>query len=83
MSKIHEVAGMANSSRHPNVKFVDVGYDTILEAKMDLEKGTELRPPIVRASEDFEVSDQIISQSPDSKEQQTITKNPTVLTFIL
>jgi hypothetical protein len=42
MSKIHEVAGMANSSRHPNVKFVDVGYDTILEAKMDLEKGTEL-----------------------------------------
>jgi hypothetical protein len=41
-SKIHEVAGMANSSRHPNAVFVDIGYDTILEATIDLEEGAEL-----------------------------------------
>ena len=42
LSKAHEVAGMANSSRAPNAEFVDVGYDTILEAKMDMRSGTEV-----------------------------------------
>ena len=41
-SKAHEVAGMANSSLAPNAEFVDVGYDTILEAKMDMRSGTEV-----------------------------------------
>jgi hypothetical protein len=42
LSKAHEVAGMANSSQTPNAVFVDVGYDTILEAKVDLHRGTEV-----------------------------------------
>jgi hypothetical protein len=37
----HDVAGLANSSQKPNAVFVDVGYDTVLEAKVDLVKGTE------------------------------------------
>ena len=41
-SKIHELAGMANSSRHPNAVFVMIGYDTILEATVDLKEGAEL-----------------------------------------
>lgn len=40
----HEVAGMANSSPFPNAEFVDVGFDTILVAKVDLNKNTELLP---------------------------------------
>jgi hypothetical protein len=44
MRRHHEVAGMANSSPNPNVKFEDVGFDTILVAKFDLEKDTELFP---------------------------------------
>ena len=40
LSKAHEVAGMANSSRAPNAEFVDVWYDTILEAKMEMRSGT-------------------------------------------
>ena len=42
LSMAHEIAGMANSSRAPNAEFVDVGYDTILEAKMDMRNGTEV-----------------------------------------
>jgi hypothetical protein len=44
LGKLHEVAGMANSSLHPNTELVDVGYDTILEAtgREDMEAGTEL-----------------------------------------
>ena len=42
--KRHEVAGLANSSRNPNAKFVDVGFDTILEALVDMERGTEVFP---------------------------------------
>jgi hypothetical protein len=38
----HDVAGFANSSEKPNAIFVDVGYDTVLEAKVDLVKGTEV-----------------------------------------
>ena len=33
---------MANSSLHPNTELVDVGYDTILEAREDMEAGSEL-----------------------------------------
>jgi hypothetical protein len=40
--KLHEVAGIANSSLHPNTEFIDVGFDTILEAREDMEAGTEL-----------------------------------------
>lgn len=40
----HEVAGFANSSQQPNAVFVDVGYDTVLEAKVDLLRGTEVLP---------------------------------------
>jgi len=39
-----DVAGLANSSQKPNAVFVDVGYDTVLEAKVDLVKGTEVFP---------------------------------------
>lgn len=42
LCKSHEVAGMANSSNHPNAEFKDVGYDSILEAKVDMVRGTEL-----------------------------------------
>ena len=42
LAKLHEVAGMANSSKHPNAELVDVGYDTVLEAMVDMEEGTEL-----------------------------------------
>jgi hypothetical protein len=38
----HEVGGLANSSPTPNAVFVDVGFDTILEAKCDLPRGTEV-----------------------------------------
>lgn len=40
----HDVAGLANSSQKPNAVFVDVGYDTVLEAKVDLVQGTEVLP---------------------------------------
>jgi len=40
--KRHEAAGMANSSKSPNSKFVDVGFDSILEAKFFMKKGTEV-----------------------------------------
>ena len=39
-----DVAGLANSSPKPNAVFVDVGYDTVLEAKVDLVRGTEVLP---------------------------------------
>jgi hypothetical protein len=42
--KTHEVAGLANSSKKPNAKFVDVGFDTILEALVDLDSGIEVLP---------------------------------------
>ena len=42
--KTHEVAGMANSSKKPNAKFVDVGFDTILEALVDMDRNTEVLP---------------------------------------
>jgi hypothetical protein len=42
--KAHEVAGMANSSKTPNAKFVDVGLDTILEALVDMDRNTEVFP---------------------------------------
>ena len=42
LGKLHQVAGLANSSLHPNAELVDVGYDTILKAKEDIEVGTEL-----------------------------------------
>ncbi len=42
MCATHEVAGLANSSQKPNALFVDVGYDTVLEAKVDLVQGTEV-----------------------------------------
>ena len=42
LCKSHEVAGMANSSPHPNTEFKDVGFDSILEAKVDMVAGTEL-----------------------------------------
>jgi hypothetical protein len=33
---------MANSSKSPNAKFIDVGFDSILEAKFNMKKGTEV-----------------------------------------
>jgi hypothetical protein len=42
--RAHEVAGLANSSKTPNAKFVDVGFDTILEALDDLDARTEVLP---------------------------------------
>ena len=33
---------MANSSPRPNTELVDVGYDTIVEAIVDMEEETEL-----------------------------------------
>jgi hypothetical protein len=33
---------MANSSSRPNTEFKDVGFDSILEAKVDMVAGTEL-----------------------------------------
>jgi hypothetical protein len=42
LGKLHEVAGMANASPRRNTERVDVGYDTILEAMVDMEDGTEL-----------------------------------------
>jgi hypothetical protein len=42
MCKPHKVAGMANSSLRPNTEFVDVGYDTILQATVEMKEGTEL-----------------------------------------
>jgi hypothetical protein len=42
LGKLHEVAGIANSSLYPNTELVDVGFDTILEAREDMEAGTEL-----------------------------------------
>ena len=41
-AKIHEVAGCANSSSNPNADFVDVGFDSILEARFDMEQDTEI-----------------------------------------
>jgi hypothetical protein len=35
---------MANSSKKPNAKFVDVGFDTILEALVDMDRNTEVLP---------------------------------------
>jgi hypothetical protein len=40
----HETAGMANSSPTPNARFEDVGFDSVLIAKFDMEMGTELLP---------------------------------------
>jgi hypothetical protein len=42
LSRLHEVAGKANSSQHPNTAFIDIRYDTVLEALLDMEEGTEL-----------------------------------------
>jgi hypothetical protein len=42
LGKLHEVAGIANSSLYPNTELVDVGFDTILEAREEMEAGTEL-----------------------------------------
>ena len=42
LARIQEVAGCANSSNVPNADFVDVGYDTILEARDDMDAGTEI-----------------------------------------
>jgi hypothetical protein len=33
---------MANSSKSPNAKFIDVGFDSILAAKFNMKKGTEV-----------------------------------------
>jgi hypothetical protein len=41
-AQCHEAAGIANSSKSPNSKFVDVGFDSILEAKSFMKKGTEV-----------------------------------------
>jgi len=41
-AKIHELAGCANSSSKPNADFVDIGFDTVLQARFDLKKGTEV-----------------------------------------
>jgi hypothetical protein len=38
----HDVAGFANSSEKSNAIFVDFGYNTVLEAKVDLVRGTEV-----------------------------------------
>ncbi len=38
----HQVAGIANASKKPNAKLVDVGFDTILEASKDMASGTEI-----------------------------------------
>ena len=42
MAKIHEVAGCANSYDVPNTVFIDVGYDTVLQARFDMEANTEV-----------------------------------------
>ena len=42
LAKIHEAAGCANSSDQPNADFVDVGYDTVLVARFDMEEDTEV-----------------------------------------
>jgi hypothetical protein len=44
MGRFHETAGMANSSDTPDSKFIDVGFDTILVANFDMDRGTELFP---------------------------------------
>ena len=41
-AKIHELAGCANSSSKPNADFVDIRFDTVLQARFDLKKGTEV-----------------------------------------
>ena len=38
----HETAGMANASSDPNCDFVDVGFDSILVAKINMDSDTEL-----------------------------------------
>jgi len=35
---------LANSSKTPNAKFVDVGFDTIIEALVDIDRNTEVLP---------------------------------------
>ena len=42
LSKIHEVAGCANSSDQPNAYLVDVGYDTVLVARFDMDEDEEV-----------------------------------------
>ena len=42
LSKIHEVAGCANSSDQPNAYLVYVGYDTVLVAKFDMDEDEEV-----------------------------------------
>ena len=42
LSANHQVAGLANSSKKPNAKLVDVGFDTVLEATKDMARGTEV-----------------------------------------
>ena len=37
MVKLRKVPGMANSSLNPNSDLVDVGYDSLLEAKENME----------------------------------------------
>ena len=44
LSSIHEVAGLANSCKKSNADFVDVGFDCVLEAAVDMVKGTEIFP---------------------------------------
>ena len=44
LSSIHEVAGLANSRKKSNADFVDVGFDCVLEATVDMVKGTEIFP---------------------------------------
>jgi len=38
------VAGLANSRKKSNADFVDVGFDCVLEATVDMVKGTEIFP---------------------------------------
>jgi len=42
LAKIHEAAGCANSSNQPNADLVDVGYDTVLIARFDMDEDTEV-----------------------------------------
>ena len=41
-SNRHQAAGFANSSSRPNAEFVNVGFDTILNARIDMDKGMEV-----------------------------------------
>jgi hypothetical protein len=49
----HQAAGFDNSSSQPNAKFVEVGFCTVLDAKIDMKKGTEVFVMTTQSSRDL------------------------------